>query len=264
MTDERRLRLTGASSPATAGRIASRLKSGVRVSTRMKFTADRPARISLRADDGPIPMEASGRISTDGPIRLCVVPDDLCFESDYELALDVLDEPRVATFFVRGRTEITTCRETPTRRICVDFADLPEGRTVSGPMVVGGVTFGPLGDPLRTADLGDPAGQVKLAFPPTGLRVEFPEPVEHVVARVNQYAGSQLTFVAYPAEGEPSRFTRRLNNAVKSVSIIVEGLKAFEVIGGQNESSLIDVCFESSWPAVAPLRRENERRHPDG
>ena len=254
----RQVKLSGAASAATAG-ILSRIAKPARLTTRVRFSAT-PARIALRAADEPLRLESEAHLSAASPLRLGVVTGDLCLDSDYEWALDLFDEPRVATFFVKGRTEVGPCRDLPSRRLSVGFADLPAGRTVRGPMGRGGVIFTPLGEPLSTADLGEPADRVKLVFPNGGLRVDFPESVRNVALRLNQYGASKLDFAVHVPDGDPVRLSRRFRDEERVVELPPETVTAVEITGGRGTSSLVEISFESTWTAVAPLRRDSEGR----
>jgi hypothetical protein len=106
-----------------------------------------------------------------------------------------------------------------------------------------GLIFSPLGDMVRTSTIGDPSEQVKLAFPREGVRIEFPGPTDDLRLTVNNYAGPALDFHVYAGGALINQFTETIQNTVKAVNINEDNVTAVEIKGGDNEASIIEVCY---------------------
>ncbi len=247
-------------------KVTHRMSAGSVLGTILRFTED-PARVTVRNNDSPVRIQALGHLEAKDPIGVCIsVAPDTCFDSNYEAALDVLDESRVATFYARGRTEIFAC-DAPLADVaepedvdltkapepvvivepkvspgCVDFAEMEPGSMWNVPFEWQGLTISPLGDSIRTSQIGDPPGITKIAFPNDGIRIEFAVPAQTATIVVNNYATPSLGIDATDAFGITQRFAEAFDNELRRIAIPVPGLVALEITGGGNESSLVEVC----------------------
>lgn len=144
--------------------------------------------------------------------------------------------------------EEPTCRE-----VCVDFTDLPEQMETSDPFEVGPLRVTPL-DRVWTSFIGDPSGQQKLGFAPKGVRFDLPTAVDEVTVTVNSYAGRVLNFTVLVGETAVQQVPVLVYNEVKTVTLTQPGLTGLIVSGGDNESSVVEICFcqpvNGATPAV--------------
>ena len=145
---------------------------------------------------------------------------------------------RAALFFIQP-----FCPEEVCKPACIDFAELQAGIIYKEPFTHQQLTFTPLGDQVRTALIGDPSSQVKLAFPSKGVRVDFPEPVDEVKLTVNNYAGRTLNFIAYDGDTVLNAFTEIVDNEVKTLTISETHMTAIEISGGKNEAAIVEICL---------------------
>ena len=140
------------------------------------------------------------------------------------------------------------CLETPEEepdceRTCIDFNQLPDPHVYQGPFVYQQLSITPLGNVVQGLDLGDPPGQMKLAFPPAGVRFDFPLPVSEVVITVNNYAGRILRFMVFDGAMMIQDFTEIVINEVRTVTITASQMTGVAVMGGGNESSVVEICL---------------------
>jgi len=106
-----------------------------------------------------------------------------------------------------------------------------------------GIGFSPLGEQIQTSTIGDPPNQVKLAFPREGIRIEFPQPVGNVALTINNYADPTLEFSVYAGSTLITQFAEHIEKEVKEVTITQAGVTAVEIKGGDNEASIVKLCY---------------------
>lgn len=204
-----------------------------------------PAHVVLSSSpDQPINVDMNMRVTVREPIPVCIkVCEPICARSDYTIGINIFDNP-FALITVRGMTRLFNCREEPpAEETCITFQEIQEGTEFAQPFTFHEISFTPLGGPLRAATFGDPAGQVKLAFPRTGLRITFPTLVHDVRITVNNYAGLTLEFAVFSSGTLLTRFSEPISNTVKEVRIAQSGLTDIEITGGDNEASVVEVCY---------------------
>lgn len=222
-----------------------------------RFDPDEPCPVSISFDETPaqvvirtdpqqkLDVNMDMDIRAKRPVPVCIsMCDPLCLDSDYTIGINIFDNP-FSTIRVRGRSKLFNCRDVPdVKPVCVDFtSNIKEGTVFTEALVHEGLTFIPLGESIRASDIGDPEGQVKLAFPRQGIRVEFLGPANDIKLTVNNYAGSTLDFFVYENATLVKQFTEEISNTVKNIQIAEDKVTAIEVKGGDNEASIIDVCF---------------------
>ncbi len=222
-----------------------------------RFDPDEPCPVSISFDETPaqvvirtdpqqkLDVNMDMDIRAKNPIPVCIsMCEPLCLDSDYTIGINIFDNP-FSTIRVRGRSKLSNCRDTPEPKpVCVDFTNnIKQGTVFTEPFVHEGLTFIPLGESIRGSDIGDPEGQIKLAFPRQGIRVEFPGPVNDIKLTVNNYAGPTLDINAYQNATLVNEFTEDINNTVKNIQIAEDNVTAIEIKGGDNEASIIDICF---------------------
>jgi hypothetical protein len=210
---------------------------------RIHFEAE-PARVHLETSPKqPLHMAMATELSAKAPLPICIrVCEPICAESDYRVGLTIFDQ-MVATVAVRGRTRIGQCDEGKST-VCVNFTSLTADTSVAKGIELRGVQFQPLAGELRVTNIGAPAGQLKLGFAPEGVAIVFPSPSQGIVLRLNCYAGAGLKLVVRDAAGASTTHEVAMQNEAKAVSINEHDVVRIEVIGGRNEASLIEVCFE--------------------
>ena len=125
---------------------------------------------------------------------------------------------------------------------CIEFGDLPLNASFTGPFAYQGLLVSPLGLPVYSTTIGDPAGVLKLGFPGTGVRFDLPGPVDKLSITVNNYAGRLLHFSVYQGAVLIRQFSEIVFNEVKEIVIEEDGMTAIEVSGGDNEASVIRLC----------------------
>lgn len=205
---------------------------------------DDPARVVLTTNPAlPMSVDVDTRVAIRDDIGVCLkICEPICAESDYRVGISIFANP-FATISVRGITRLFACadRSRPTET-CVTFETLQEATEYAAPFSHQGVQFSPIGDPLRVATFGDPVGRTKLAFPSSGIRVQFPRSVSQARITVNNYAGPTLDFAIYAGGNLLDRFSESVNGTVREVGIAYSGVTAIEISGGDNEAALVEVC----------------------
>jgi hypothetical protein len=126
---------------------------------------------------------------------------------------------------------------------CIDFRKLPDPLVYQAPFTYQQLLITPLGQEVRGLDLGDPPGQLKLAFPPKGVRFDFSLAVSEVKMTVNNYAGRTLRFVVFDGGTVVQDFTEIVFNEVRAIPIVAPRITAVAVMGGDNESSVVEICL---------------------
>ena len=108
---------------------------------------------------------------------------------------------------------------------------------------------------LWISTIGQPDDKIKLAFPGEGIRIEFPVPADNVEIMVNNYHGPTLDFYVYTGSTLVSQFSESVENTVKTVSIADSNVTAVEIKGGDNEASVVSVCYIPKAPSTGTLTR---------
>ncbi|HSB03213.1 MAG TPA: hypothetical protein VLE49_21365 [Anaerolineales bacterium] len=215
-----------------------------------------PAHVILTNDPKqPLAVDMDMLVRAREPIPFCIkVCEPICAESNYTIGINIFDNP-FASITVRGLTRLFNCQETPPgERTCVSFVDLPANQEYPAPFAWNGLNFIPLKNPLRASTIGDPQNVMKLAFPPSGMRIEFPGAVSNVTLTVNNYAGPSLDFAVYSGGNLLEKFTEPIANEVKTLELSHTGVTAVEISGGDNESALVEVCYS---PVIVKKGGEN-------
>lgn len=210
--------------------------------------------VSSTAQD-PVHVQMNMQVTARQPLPVCItVCEPICARSDYRIGIQIFNNP-FATIDVRGTTRLAPCRdEPPAAEVCVDFQSLKAGQEFAQPVVVDGVSFAPVSEVLRTVTFGDPAGTVKLGFPPKGVRITFAGPVHDVRLTINNYAGQTIDIAAFAGTTLLSRTSEQIVNTVKEVTIPRAGITSIEVSGGNHESGLVRVCYTAEAPAREAVR----------
>jgi hypothetical protein len=213
----------------------------------ISFT-ETPARVIVSTDPKqPVTVDMDMKVTAREPIPICIkLCEPICARSDYTIGINIFDNP-FASINIRGMTKIHNCQdELPvSERVCMDFGKLEAGTVFKKGITLEGLGFSPLDGTLHAATFGEPAGQVKLAFMPAGLRVDFPKPVEDVLLTINNYGQPDLTISAYAGSNLLTQFTVSINNAVKDVTISQTGITSVTITGGNNEAALVKVCYRA-------------------
>lgn len=206
-----------------------------------------PARVLVGTNpQQPLDVNMNMRVVAREPIPLCIkVCEPICARSDYTIGINIFDNP-FASITVRGTTRLFNCDDQPPQERCVDFRELKAGAEFAQPFTVGPLLFSPLGAPLRTATFGDPAGQPKLGFPRSGVRITFPEPAHDVRITLNNYAGPTIDFAVFAGATLLASFAEPISNSLKQVTLTQSGITAVEISGGDNEAGLVEVCYTTS------------------
>jgi hypothetical protein len=145
---------------------------------------------------------------------------------------------RAELFFIQPYCPEKTCQPT-----CVNFNTLKPDTYFQAPFTHRQLTFTPLGEPLRTTTMGDPPGQLKLAFPNKGVRVDFPQAVDELTITVNNYAGRVLSFTVFDNDNVLNTFNEIVYNEVKTFTIKEPHMTAIAISGGNNEASIVEICL---------------------
>ena len=206
---------------------------------------DEPAHVVLATDPAlPIGVDVNTRVTVRDDIAVCLkICEPICAESDYRVGISIFNNP-FASISVRGITRLFGCadRDRPIET-CVNFDELKEATEYAAPFSHQGIQFSPIGDPLRVATFGDPVGRMKLAFPSSGIRVQFPRPASRSRITVNNYAGPTLDFAIYSNGNLIDRFSASVNGTVREIGIAHSNVTAIEISGGDNEAALVEVCY---------------------
>lgn len=220
-----------------------------------RFDADRPCPVSIQFEDSParvqvttgeqtLAVDMSMAVSAKEPIPVCIkVCEPICARSSYRIGITVFDQP-VAQISLQGETRLFNCDEgSPVEPVCVDFSKLKSEIEFRQPFTHDDLVFEPLGDPIRTSEIGDPPGQVKLTFPASGIRIELPQSSNDVSTTVSNYSNPRLEFRVFAGTTLVNQFNRDVDRRVEVVSLSEVGVTAIEVRGGDNEASVIEVCY---------------------
>ncbi len=146
----------------------------------------------------------------------------------------------------------------PCEDVCINFTELPPPLVYQAPFHYRQLEITPLGQEVRGFDLGDPPGQLKLAFPPEGVRFDFPLPVSEVKMTVNNYAGRILRFQVFDGPVIVQEFTEIVYNEVRTVAIAAPQITAVAVMGGNNESSVAEICL--CLPPETAIVKDNDKK----
>jgi hypothetical protein len=208
--------------------------------------AETPARVIVATDPKqPVSVDMKMQVTAREPVPICIkLCEPICAKSDYTIGINIFDNP-FASINIRGMTRLYNCHEQPDpvpERVCTGFDKLEVGSVFTEPFVHEGLTFSPLGEQVRAATFGEPAGRIKLAFPREGLRVDFSQPVEDVLLTINNYASPQLTITAYAGSAVLTQFPVTIDGTVRDVTISETGITALTITGGDNEAGLVQVC----------------------
>jgi hypothetical protein len=229
--------------PAEALRLQHAFKQDEPCPVSIKFEAT-PAHVILSSQQ-PLDVNMNMNVFARQPVPVCIsLCEPICARSDYTIGVAIFDNA-FASITVRGLTRLFNCKE-DLPVTCVGFERL-KPTEYREPFEHDGLTFAPLGAPLRGANFGDPAGQVKLAFPRDGVRISFPGPVRDVRLTVNNYAGPTIEFEVYAGSTLVASFSEPIANTVKQVALPQLGVTDVVVKGGDNEASIVEVCY-------APMR----------
>jgi hypothetical protein len=210
--------------------------------------ADSPAHVIVSTGPNqPLAVDMDMQLSAKEPIPLCIkLCEPICAKSDYTIGINIFDNP-FASITVRGMTRLFDCREeSPEPRpelVCVGFDPIKANTTFSQPFTLHGLTFSPLSGELRAATFGEPAGRIKLAFEPAGLRIDFPAPVQEARLTLNNYAQPELEITAYSGSNVLTQFNVNIANTVREVLISQPGVTAVVITGGNYEAGLVEVCY---------------------
>jgi hypothetical protein len=227
--------------------LAHRFNPEEPISASISF-ADTPARVIVSTEPRqPVAVDMDMHVSAREPIPLCIkLCEPICAKSDYTIGINIFDNP-FASITIRGLTRLFNCREEqpePQPELtCVRFEGQKPGTAFPQPFTLEGLTFSPLGGELRVATFGEPAGRMKLAFEPAGLRIDFPAPVQDVTLMLNNYAQPELEITAYAGTTILTQFTVNIANTVREVALSQPGITAVTVSGGDREAALVQVCY---------------------
>ncbi len=215
---------------------------------RIHFEAS-PARVRLETTtQQPIQLAMGTSLSAKSPLPICIrVCEPICAESDYRVGMTVFDQA-VAQVTVRGRTRLGQCDEGKST-VCVNFSSLTPNTPVTNGVELRGLKFKPVAGELRVTSAGQPPGEMKLAFDSQGVAIEFPAPANGVVLRLNCHSGAGLRLIIHVASGVSTAHDIAIVNEAKTVPVSEQQVVRVEVVGGNNEASLSEVCFE---PQRAP------------
>jgi len=178
-------------------------------------------------------------------VKLC---EPICVKSDYTIGIDIFDRP-VGTIRIKGLSRLFNCKtsdDQTTKPTCVDFGNLKLGTSFENPFTFEMLKFSPLGSPLKVVDLGEPNGRLKLLIPASGMRIDFPMPVNEVVLTINNYSGSKdLTITIFSGVSVLDSITETIDGTVKECQLTYDSITSVEIKGGRNEASLIQVCYRN-------------------
>lgn len=229
--------------PEDAARVEHAIGGDGPLPVRVAFDPETPATVIVGTDERPLDVDMRMRVSAKEPVPLSItVREPICATSDYTVGISIFDNP-FGSIRVRGETKFALCSERPEPvESCTDFRNLVADGEFPTPVTHGKVRLAPLGEPLRSVAFGEPAGQTKLAFPPTGVRVEFPQTVRGVRLVVGGHADPHFRFSVYGPGGRIGDFSEQISNETRSVEVPHSGVSAVEIRGGGGEAFLVEVC----------------------
>lgn len=208
---------------------------------------DEPARVAVATDPAlPVNVDMNTRVTVREDIGVCLkICEPICAESDYRVGISIFNNP-FASISVRGITRLFGCSDRgQPAETCVRFDELKEATEYAAPFSHQGVQFSPIGDPIRVATFGDPVGRMKLAFPASGIHIQFPRPVNQSRVTVNNYAGPTLDFSIYSNGNVIDQFAETVNGTVREIGIAHSNVTAIAISGGDNEAALVEVCYST-------------------
>ncbi|HLP16617.1 MAG TPA: hypothetical protein VK470_10190 [Bacteroidota bacterium] len=224
------------------------------------FNSDKPCPVTISfqkepailgfatSTENPMHVDMNMKLSAEKPVPVCIqLCEPICVKSEYVIGIDIFDRP-VGSITFKGMSRLFMCRDNQLPQVtkkCVTFNRYKVSMHFSEPFINESLTFAPLGEELKIVGTGDPAGTAKLGFPPQGVRVTFPFAVKNVEVMVNNYAGSEITAIAYRGETEIGRVTESVQNEVKTLALEYDAITAVDVQGGRNEAAIIQICYWS-------------------
>jgi hypothetical protein len=147
------------------------------------------------------------------------------------------------------------------KRLCVDWRDEREPRTLGRHYQKSGFTFTSLTTlPMMIALWGVPQNQGKLQFPGRGIRIAFPFEANRVVAQLAVYTGQPVRMRAFGPDGNllgEATTPQDSQGSLTSLEIQAEGMTSLDLIGGGNEALLVELCIYQtprSEPPAPPNR----------
>ena len=204
-----------------------------------------PANVVIHTSpEKPLHVDMNMKVVAEDTIPVCIkLCEPICADSDYSIGLEIFDRP-VGAVTVKGRTKLFNCNdEGPDKLTCIDFQELEPKIVIREPYPYQGFIFTPLGDKIVTAMIGEPSGQVKMQFPREGVRIDYPHAVDITEITLNNYANPTLKFSVFSNDTLLDSFEVEIDGEVKIVSIDNDDITAVEISGGDNEASIIEICY---------------------
>lgn len=204
-----------------------------------------PANVIIHtSQEKPLYVDMNMKLSAKETIPLCIkLCEPICARSNYRIGIDIFDRP-VASVSLKGETRIYNCREYQEKEpVCVEFNNLKSDQKFEKSIFYQDLKFIPLGTSLTTSLTGDPEGQIKLRFPPDGIRIEFPAPSSNITVTISNSSSHNFNFSIFSGTERIDQFEEFINNQTKEINIVQSNVTAVEITGGNNEAAIVRVCY---------------------
>ena len=142
---------------------------------------------------------------------------------------------------------------------CIDFSMFNEDSVFQEPFVLDNFTFSPLQLPLETVTYGEPAGQVKLGFNRSGVRIDFPFILSEVSLTITNESIPEIQIQSFDENGVVLQsLTESITNETRTITLVQEGMSSVLLTTKSRRVALVELCF--CRPDTPP--REPEERDP--
>jgi hypothetical protein len=222
-----------------------------------QFKKGSPAEVEIRFDKNPAnlvieqwpkdPMnvDMNMHLMVRQPVPVCIrLCEPICAKSDYKISVNFLDRP-IGSIVIKGMTKFFACTDNEAQQVCVKFNDLKEGMTFESGMTYEGLTFTPVSNQVSVITNYDPVGMNKLRFPPAGIRIDFPYPVDKVSLRVFRHAEQVFHLAAYAGTVLLKTADEGVHEGQNTLEIAQEDMTSVVLSGGKYAEALIEVCYIS-------------------
>jgi PKD repeat protein len=127
--------------------------------------------------------------------------------------------------------------------VCVDWKDEEKPEQLKYEYEKKGFKF-TSNDVLQIVQWGNPAGQLKLMIPSSGLTVKLPFTADRVVAHVVLYARREIKMEGFDEAGNSvgSTISTLQQDTIQTLELKAEKIASVILSGGGDESLLIDLC----------------------
>ena len=222
-----------------------------------QFKKGSPAEVDIRFDKDPahlaidhwpedkMNVDMNMNLVVRQPVPVCIrLCEPICAKSDYKISINFLDRP-IGSIIIKGMTKLFACTDNEAQQICVKFNDLKEDMAFESGMTYEGLTFTPVSNQIVVITNYEPVGVNKLRFPPAGVRIDFPYPVDKVSMRVFSHAEQVFHLAAYAGSLMLKTADENVHEGLNILEIAQNDTTSVILSGGKLAEALIEVWYVS-------------------